>query len=504
MTTRPGSELRLEPMQWVVALAIGLICLALIGLIWTLTARAAADQTGEIQSRAELQAKALVTVLALDIQHDMQLVDQSVAIVQDAWQKDSDNVDLAAWRKQLLALAAVADDIFIANERRIIVQGTLPKSIGQAFGSAYVTVPNGSLETFDRDGSKNFDGRISVDTLTDGHIEARQSLMYILRPLDRPRGWFAGASYRSADLTRLFAAADLGQNGVVALIETRRGVVQAIAGPAARAGSLNIAQSELVDAMRKNEAGIWSGKTPIDGVARIIAYQRIEGRDMTVMVGIGTQAAMQPVYGLITWARGLAALGSLIVLTIGSLVLWTIGAANRTKRRQRALERAELNLANVSHELLMARARVVLTEPEVGTLISSTSDGVARLDEGLRLRQWNHRFAELACIPLDISALGTSVEDLLRRQAALGLFGDPEMGDRNVSQRLTAFHMGDQPVMPLSQYGPGGEQITMYVRGVVDRGHVIILAGPDNARFAALPALPVMQEPEPAEETTEW
>ena len=53
-------------------------------------------------------------------------------------------------------------------------------------------------------------------------IDARQFLMYIVRPLDHPKGWLIGASFRSSELTKLFAQAALGYNPVVALVDTKR------------------------------------------------------------------------------------------------------------------------------------------------------------------------------------------------------------------------------------------------------------------------------------------
>ena len=70
-----------------------------------------------------------------------------------------------------------------------------------------------ALEMFDPDGTINPDGKIPGAD----RVEARQFLMYVVRPLSRPRGWWVGASYRSEGITKLFAGANLGQNGVVGL-----------------------------------------------------------------------------------------------------------------------------------------------------------------------------------------------------------------------------------------------------------------------------------------------
>jgi hypothetical protein len=203
-------------------------------------------------------------------------------------------------------------------------------------------------------------------------------------------------------------------------------------------------------------------------------------------------------------AQGLAALGTLVVLVIAGIVVWTIATARAAKQRQRMFERSELNLTNTRHELAVARARALLTEPEVGTLLSSATDGVARLDGEQRLRLWNQRFADLAGVPLDESAVGSPIEDLLRRQATAGVFGGGVEAEEAIATRLTILHNSGGSAVPPTQIGLGGEQITMYVRGVADGGHLIILTGPENARFATPPPLPAEGEPETADETTEW
>ncbi len=498
---RASRGTKIEPMQWLAFTAIGLISLALIILMWTLTDRTISDQALEIRARTDQQVRSVAFVLAREIQDELQLVDQSLSIIQDDWKNDSDLVDLGAWKKKLLALTEVANDIFIANEKGVIVQGTIPASIGQGFGSAYVTYPNGSLETFDAEGTKTPDGKVAG---SNDAIEARQFLTYIVRPLARPRGWYIGASYRSEGITKLFSGARLGRDGVVGLVAIKRGGLQAIVGKSAQFADMDISQSELIEQIRKNDFGVWSGVSPTDQVPRIIAWQRIPGRDMGVVVGVDIDSATQPLAGLAAMARSLAAVGSLIVLIIAGILVWTIATTRAARQRERLHERTELTLANTRQELAVARARGLLTEPEVATLLSSPNDGVARLDGEGRLRLWNPRFAEVAGVPLDDATLGSPVEDLLRRQANAGVFGDPAEAEQEIATRLTVLHTSGQSVVPPTQVGPNGEQITMHVRGVADGGQVIVLSGPDNARLATLPPLSAEPEPETADETTEW
>jgi PAS domain-containing protein len=267
---------------------------------------------------------------------------------------------------------------------------------------------------------------------------------------------------------------------------------------------MDISQSELIEQMRKNDAGIWAGVSPIDAVSRIVAYQQVPGRDMSVVVGIAEDTAYQPLAGLAGMARGLASVGTLIVLTIAAIVVWTIATTRAAKQRERAAERSEIDLSNARQELAVARVRALLNDSEVGTLLSSTTDGVARLDGDQRLRQWNPRFAELAGVPLDEAALGSPVEDLLRRQAGAGLFGDSAEAEEGIATRLTILQTSGDSVVPPTQQGPRGEQVTMHVRGVAGGGRLILLVGPENGLFTGIPPLPTESEPETADETTEW
>jgi PAS domain-containing protein len=497
--TQAGAQATIDTAQWLAFVAIGLIGLALIVLTWTVTARAIDDEALEIRSRTDAQLRSVAFVLAREIQDELRLIDQSLAIIQADWAKDSNSVDLADWRKNLLALTGVADDIFVANERGIIVQGTIPQSIGQGFGSAYVTYPNGSLETFDPDGTRNADGKLPG---ADG-IEARQFLTYIVRPLALPRGWMLVASYRSEGITKLFSGAQLGQNGVAGLVAIRRGGLQAVVGSSAQFARTDLSRSELMDQIRKNESGVWAGISPIDGVPSIIAYQHIIGRDMGVLIGMSQETANRPLSGLAAMARGLAMVGTLIVVVVASILVWSIAKVRTTKQRLRTYERSEIDLMNARQELAVARARALLNESEVATLIGSTTDGVARLDGAQRLRVWNRRFAEFAGVPLDGSAVGLPVEDLLRRQAGAGLFGDVTEAEEGIATRLTILQTSGGSVVPPTQQGPAGEQITMHVRGVADGGHVMVLAGPDNARLATLPPLPAEGEAETADQATQ-
>ena len=86
-----------------------MISLALIALICTLTSRAIDDEERDLRANTDRQARSVAFSLALEVTDELRLVDQSLAIIQEAWNKDSASVDLGAWRKRLSALTEVAN-----------------------------------------------------------------------------------------------------------------------------------------------------------------------------------------------------------------------------------------------------------------------------------------------------------------------------------------------------------------------------------------------------------
>jgi PAS domain-containing protein len=181
------------------------------------------------------------------------------------------------------------------------------------------------------------------------------------------------------------------------------------------------------------------------------------------------------------------------VLIIAGIFVWTIATLRAARQRLRTYERSELNLVHTRHELAVARARSLLSEAEAGTLIGSTTGGVARLDAELLLLERNERFAELAGVAVDEAASGRPVEELFRRQAAAGLLGDVTDSETAIATRLMFLHSETRSAEPLTQTGPDGEPLRLSVLGVSDGGHLLVLTRADGSPDAGA-----------AQEATEW
>lgn len=475
--------------------AVCIVALTLIALIWLLTTRAVQEQRAEIRERAEQHLAGEAASIAETVGHELLMIDQSLTILQAAWKQDSDLVDLEKSQKLMPALTGVTDDLFICDDQHIIRQDILPKAVGQGVGAAYVTFPHGSLEQFGSDGSTDRDSLV-VQGETGGTIEARTFLMYVVRPLDHPKGWLLGASYRSAELTKLFAQGALGFNPLVALIDTKRGIVQSVVGPGARRPTTDVSHTPLFGMITRSATGSWIGESAIDGVERLHAFHTVPDREMAVLVAANLAGVMAPAESLAAGAHAVAFVATGLVLGIGGLVLWELFTIRGHRRQQRTFERIRAELDRLRAEQEGNTARTLLNAARLQVVLDHTADGIALFDSGLRLVQWNEPFRwGIGIEPVREMPLDT----LLREQAGNGLFGPVADLEAEVASRAGILRTGDPAGSP--QSGPGNE--TLLLRGMpIAEGGFILLLGGMTGREGAAERMPEIHRPAAAPETS--
>ena len=96
---------------------------------------------------------------------------------------------------------------------------------------------------------------------------------------------WSGPGRALSEHLKLFAQAALGYNPVVALVDSKQGILQAVVGPAARRPQTDLSKTPLFSAMTQSESGAWTGVTAIDGIERLHAFHRVAGRDMWSTLG---------------------------------------------------------------------------------------------------------------------------------------------------------------------------------------------------------------------------
>lgn len=469
---QPVRRPRFTMAQALACAAVGVIGLSLIALIWLNTDRSIKEQTDDQRARVEAAITAQATTLGLQAQRELLMIDQSLTVLQAAWDENPDGFKLDDWRKKMPALTAVADDLFIANEHHVIVQDIVPSAIGQGIGSAYGNFVNGTLEPLQPDDSVGHDKTMLLGELGSGAV-IRQFIMYLVRPLGKPPGWLIGASYRSQTLANVFATAGLGPGGLAALIDTHRGGVQALAGTAAVHPRLVIGNTPMYRAMlARPDGGVWVGATPIDGVDRIIAFHPVPARDLIVAVGVRTDLAMGPAQAWAASANAVAAIASLLVLAITGIMLWEIWHWRRNRYRQRALAQAQGLLSGVQTELGVLRLRAAASETEVKTLLGMATNGVAIADAENRLAAWSPRFVALSLLPPAEWHEGLPLETLLRTQMTAGPAALPVEAENEIAERLALLRTGDTT---LAWNAPDGSAWTLHALVLPDSSLLLVL-----------------------------
>jgi PAS domain-containing protein len=456
----------------VASVAVGLVTLALVALIWIVTGPMIAEQGAEIRDRAEQSLTGQAATLAETISNEIQMIDQSLKIIQSAWKQDSDSFDLTKWQQKMPALTEVADDLFIADDTNIIRQDIIPQAVGQGVGAAYVRFPHGVLETFQSNGGGEADSLLIQGT-GGAPVDARQFLMYVVRPLDHPTGWLVGASYHSTELTKLFAQAALGFNPVVALVETQHGNVQAVVGPSARRPKTDLSKSPLYAAMLREGSGTWLGPTGIDDVERLHAFHRVPRRDMIVVVAATWDEVMEPANSLAMATRILAAIATVLVLAVGALVIWELYSMGRRRRREKVFARTRAEVERLRLEEAAFTSRAQLHAERLNAVVANASDGLAMFDSGQRLQQWNHAFARGIGIELRQEM---PLDTLLREQIASSGDAAAETDrDGEVARRGSLLRAGDSAGLPVK--GPDGDALVLRGLPIEQGGFILLLNG---------------------------
>jgi PAS domain-containing protein len=477
--TRAGRQFQLHSAEVLASIGVVVAAATLLALIWLVAFRSIDTERNDVRARNEARVSGQAVVFAEQIRLEMLGIDQSLLILKEAFQADPDHFDMDAWRKQMPALTDATDDAFIVDAQYIIRHDINPAQVGLGIGSRVPGMfgPAGDKPVHDEDLLVEADKQ---------SLRLRQHPLLMLMRLDRPGGWLVGASYRTDALKRLFAEANLGVRGMTALIDTRLGRVQAVAGPAAAVPNYDIATSAMYAAMQLRPDGTWIGASAPDGVQRIHGFRRVPGHQLAVIVAVDEAEAMLPATVWARDVRSLAIVATLVVLTAMGIALYAVWTFRAKRRLRERLDR-ELNLvANTQAELAETRARLGGSAGQVQALFAGIEEGALVLDAQLHLAEWNRRFPELFGIAAEALRPGLPFDELLRVQAREGAFGTLEDIEADVSRRLAQLRSGSESV-PLLYAGPGGRTLAVFTSRHADGSLLLVVreAAEHDLRHAA-------------------
>ncbi len=483
ISTRP---IQTRYMEILASTGIVVAAIALIALIWITVARSGENYRSVLQARIETTVVGQAQILATEVRREMLNVAQSLNVLKRAYQADPDHFDIQAWQAQMPALTDIAGEIFVADNELVIEQDTNKASVGLGVG-ANINLSNDVTERPTRTDD------LIVGPVID-NVKERQHVALMFVPLEKPGGWYVGATYKTDALSRLYSEASLGLRGMVALINTRIGRLEIIAGPAAALPDYDIAGSAMFEALKTKPNGAWVGPSAPDRVERINGFHQVPGRDLAVVVAVDRHEALEQAETWVGWARGLAWAGTLVVLMAAALLLYGAWTYRTTKRLRQTIDRERAVLGNAQTELSEARSRLEIRSGQVQALFAGVDEGALVLDAQLRATEWNPRFPALfGSAPQDLQA-GQPLDELLRIQAKEGAFGPLDDIEAEIGRRMAQLRaaVSDRIVYA----GRGGRSLSVAGRSLADGGLILVirearaekLAGGELTAMEASPA----------------
>ena len=452
--TRTGRQVRLHAAEMLASLGVVVAGVTLIALIWLIVSRSIGAETNDLRARAEAAVSGQAVLLAEQVRRDMLGVEQSLRVLKAAFQADPDHFDMKTWHDQMPALTDVTDDVFIADAQYIIRHDTNPAQVGLRIDAR---VPGMFAPTTDK---PEPDQGLLVGSAAPPP-RMREHLVLMFLRLDRPGGWVVGAAYRTAALQRLFVDASLGVQGMAALIDTRLGRVEAVAGPAAANPNYDIANTPMYAALQQRPNGTWIGASALDGVARIHGFRQLPGHPLAAVVAVDEAAAMRPA---VAWAQDVHALAlaaTLVVLAAMGVALYAVWTFRSKRRLRQNLERELVLVSNAQLELAEARSRLVGKSGQFEALSGGIGEAALVLDANLRLAEWNRNVPVLLGVAPEVLRPGLPLEELLRIQAMEGTFGPLGDVEGEVARRL-ALLTGGIGNAPTIYGGPGGRDLAVF------------------------------------------
>ena len=317
------------------------------------------------------------------------------------------------------------------------------------------------------------DGKMFIGPSTMGPL-VRQWHMNLARPLHHRDGSFAGVIVAAPAHQRHRQVLPHGEYRHPR--HDRRGGPGCRATCASRSGpnpidpGTSIADSDMFKAMQADPDSVWVGRTALDGIERVHGFHRVADRDLAVVVAVDRDEAMHATNTLghhrlsVRRRHHRAAAGAR-----GHRLCTPF--APRTVARRRSATNAP-SWRRPTAELELAKALADDKTMQLEATLAGMSDGVAMVDGDLRLVEWNPRFPEIAGVPGGMLRVGLPMEDIMRAQAAAGVFGDVDI-EAEVARRIADLRAGNY-ADTIERTRPDGRVVELRRNRLPDGGFVTL------------------------------
>jgi CheY-like chemotaxis protein len=443
---------------------IALITTCVVALMWAATVQSIRDTRLQTTARVEAALTGQATATAAQIDRQIAAIDQMLIQMAASWQADPTHVDLTKLRAQAVAVDGLAKDVLIADENGVIHLSTLPDAIGQG-----VTGQDYFIALADRtnQGDRLFLGSATISPVL------RQWHMNAARRLHGPDGAPAGTidtDYRIDAITDVLGQQSLGTGGLALLVGLGDGRLRGVVGAPPGDPDVSIGDTVLFGRLKAQDQGIWTGRSPMDALTRIHAFQRIPGRSLAVAVAMDEQEALGPA---LSWQRNSLLFASGMTVALIAVAWLLIGRVRSAAQAAAAARSYEETLASAQAQTEVYRVVGIARTEQLDTTLDGASDGICVIDGNMCLAEWNDRYAELAGIAPAHLRVGVPLEELLRLQVAAGEFGPVDDPQAEITRQVAS--LKSRTHAPERRRRPDGRTIEARRKVLPDGGFVTFL-----------------------------
>jgi diguanylate cyclase (GGDEF)-like protein/PAS domain S-box-containing protein len=396
--------------------------LILIGVVWA-SVNFHLERERVNSERAAIQNSAnLAGAFEEHLSRSLNEIDRSIKIVRMDYSRAPDRFDLRSWLKSNPLFDDQTLQVSIIDRNGIIKLSSVASSLS-------VGIDLRDREHFQFQANASSD-ELFISKPVIGRTTGKWSVQ-VTRRIENADGTFGGMIVVSLDpayLARFYSSVSLGADGYVRVVGVD-GVIRAVGGGKSQPIGKNLNGADLFQHFPASlSRWYYTSSKFSDRVPRLVTFQSVKNYPLIITIGLATDEIFTSVHAnRRTYYLIASVISVLILLVIG------FGVRGRLLRNRMTRERDTQN----------RRLDAVLTNMPLG---------VSLVDEQGRLALSNDRYRSMYDMPTDLMKPGTSVGDILRHRANVGMFaGDP----RAFYQELTKKLARGQLVKITSQLGNG-------------------------------------------------
>ena len=283
----PGPDL--APVRFVFRLKIGIVALNLgVALLMVISLYQSRDH---LEAEAKINAGNLSTLLATDVAHIFDKIDQALLIVGDE----------ASEQLKSGALNPKKINAFIDRQVKRVPE---LESIRVSDSQGAMQVGTGMMATFPVNISDEVhfiklrgqdDAGLVITTAITSRVSGK-TVVLLARRFNQPDGSFGGvltAPIYMEQFVKKMGAVDTGRNGFVGLRDPQHAIVARYPEPVSSTGiqGQTIGVHQPTEQEKINpKSGVFKGRSPFDQIQRVYAYSRVPGYGFTVTVGLAEES----------------------------------------------------------------------------------------------------------------------------------------------------------------------------------------------------------------------